>query len=63
MSDLKEMVEYLGGAVSEIDRLIAENKRLRAVLKSIGDLQDLSFKPVQDLISVAILSARNALKE
>lgn len=32
MADLHEMVAYLGGAVSQIDRLNAENGRLRAAM-------------------------------
>ena len=40
-----------------------EIRRLRAALTAISDLQDRSFAPTKDLISVAIILARNALAE
>lgn len=55
------VINDLGQAVAEIERLRADNERLRTAHAAINNLQDRSFQPANDLISVAIMIARRAL--
>ena len=66
ITQLTESTTKIGMTTLEANKIIAaahaEIVRLRAALTAISDLQDRSFAPTKDLIGVAVILARNALK-